>query len=224
VTAPPSEEEDDLVLAARPFALRLARVLAGLAGARSPWLLDDCQQTACQALLEARPRYDKSKGPFWVFAWKRVAGAVTKLLRRELAGGRTGFDDALDESEDFRDTSDPFGDEDDDTVRQLKGMCRALTFRRVVGDARIAIQARPDDALLRAQIFQVLREALGGLDEREVRLVELRYWEELTWEGVGNEMGMSDRNAKEIHRRLRARLERDLQRRGVEGAPPSVHP
>lgn len=218
----PPPPEDDLVLQARPAAIQLARVLARLYHAGSDALVEDCEQAACQALLEARPGYDKARGPFSNYAWKRVAGAVTKLLRREISLRRAGLDDALDEAEGLRDASDPFGDEDDDAMGQLKGFCRLLTFRRVMGDTRSALQAKPDDAVLRARVFQALKDALGELDEKEMRLLDLRYWEELTWEEIAKAMGMSDRNAKRIDDGLRERLQRDLRRRGVEGAPPSV--
>jgi RNA polymerase sigma factor FliA len=219
----PPTPEDELILQALPEALKLARALARLrCRVCSRALLEDCEQIASQALLEARPGYDKARGPFGTYAWKRVAGAVTRLLARERAVQRAGLDDALDASEELRDESDPFGDEDDDARGQLKGFCRLLTFRRVMGDARVTLQEKPEDTLLRARIFQALTEALGELDEQEMRLLELRYWKELTWEEVAKEMGMSDRNAKRIDEQLRERLRRDLRHRGVEEAPPSV--
>src|SRR5262249_34280533 len=130
----PPRPEDELVLQARGVAVQLARTLARLRRVRSHALIEDCEQTACQALLEGRPGYDKERGPFTIYIWKRVAGAVTRLLKRERGVRRTGFDDALDESEEFRDTSDPFGDDDDDAKGQLKGLCLLLTFRRAMGD------------------------------------------------------------------------------------------
>jgi RNA polymerase sigma factor for flagellar operon FliA len=212
------------VLEAMPAAMKLARTIARIWRVRSPTLVNDCEQTACQALVESRPGYDKTRGPFSVYAWKRVAGAVTKLLRREVARGRTGLDDALDEAEGFRDTSDPFAAEDADDMAVLKTWCRVLTFRRVMGDTRVALQARPDDEALRAQVFQALRAALGGLDDRQMRVIELRYWKELTWKDVGAEMDLSERHVKRIDEEIRARLEGDLRGRGVEEAPPSVSP
>jgi RNA polymerase sigma factor for flagellar operon FliA len=211
------------VLEAMPGAIKLAHTIARIWRVRSPALLHDCEQTGCQALLEARPGYDEKRGPFAVYTWKRVAGAVTRLLRREVAGGCTGLDDALHEAEGFRDTTDPFSAEDADDMGVLKGWCRVLTFRRVVGDIRVS-QARPDHDVMRAQVFEALRAALGGIDDRHMRVVELRYWKGLTWKDVGTEMGLSERHVKRLDEEIREHLERDLRDRGVDGAPPSVSP
>lgn len=226
VSAPPegSLADDELVVQTMPWAIELARTIARIRGVRSPAVLKDCEQTACLTLLEKRPKYDSTRGPFKVFAWKAVAGAVTRMLRRERAAGRTGLDDALDEAEGYRDTTDAFAAEDSDDMGMLKAACRFITFRRVMGDTHVALRARPDQEVLRAQVLQAARDAVGGLDERHVRLIELRYWEELTWEEIGERMGFSDRHAKRIHKEIRDRLEGDLRLRGVEEPPPSVSP
>jgi RNA polymerase sigma factor for flagellar operon FliA len=217
-------DEDKLVLDARPAAIKVARIFARLWRVRSPALLEDCEQAACQAQLEARPGYKKALGSFEVYQWKRVAGAVTNLLRRERAGGRTGFDDALDETDDFKDATEPdFYAADSDDMNTLKAYSRLLTFRRVMGDTRVALQARPDNDALRTQIFGALRHALGGLTDRQMRVIDLHYWQDLTWKEVGDQMGISDRHAKRIDREIRDLLEGDLRQHGVDAPPPSVN-
>jgi RNA polymerase sigma factor (sigma-70 family) len=192
-------DEDKLVLDARPAAIKVARIIARIWRVRSAALLEDCEQVACQAQLEALPGYKKALGPFEVYQWKRVAGAVTNLLRRERTGGRTGFDDALDATDEFQSAPEPdfFAAEDDD-MNTLKAYCRVLTFKRVMGDTRVALQARPDNDALRAQVFEALRQELGGLDERQMRVLDLHYWQGLTWKEVGEQMTISERHAKRI--------------------------
>jgi RNA polymerase sigma factor (sigma-70 family) len=221
-TRPPSSD-DEIVLEAMPGAIKLARTIARIWRVRSPELVKDCEQTGCQALLECRPRYDETRGPFAVYAWKRVEGGVTKLLRREAAGGCTGMDDACDETEGFRDTTDMFSAEDADDMGVLKGWCRVLTFRRVLGDVR-APQAGPDHDVMRAQVFEALQAALGGLDDRHMRVVELRYWKGLIWKDVGKEMGISERHVKRLDEEIREHLEGDLRNRGVDEPPSSTSP
>lgn len=216
--------DDQLVLDARPAAIKLARTLAFIWGTRSLALVEDCEQAACEAQLLARPKFDKSRGTsFEVFQWKRVAGAVTRLLRREAAYGRTGFDDALNETDECKaEGDDPFSAEEHiDDMAKLKAWCRQLTLRRVLGDKRVALQAGPDSAAERAEIIRALRCALGELSERELQVIDLHHWQGLTWKEVGEQMGISDRHAKRIDERIRARLERDLRRQGVDEAPPS---
>src|SRR5262249_6264374 len=105
---------------------------------------------------------------------------------------------------------------------QLKGYCRLLTFHRVMGDTRAALQADPDDAMKRVRVLSALQKALGELDEQEKRLIELRYWDELTWEQIAEALRVSDRQAKRIDERLRERLKRDLRHQGVEEIPSNI--
>ncbi len=217
-------DKDRLVLDARPAAIKLARVIASVWRVRSSAVLEDCEQAACQAQLEALPRYNKALGPFETFQWKRVAGAVTNLLRRERTGGRTGFDDALDATDDFQGAGEPdFYAADDDDMNTLKAYCRVLTFKRVMGDARVALQARPDNDALRSQVFEALRQALGELDERQMRILDLHHWQGLTWKEVGEQMGISERHAKRIDEEMRDLLESGLRHRGVDEPPPSAN-
>lgn len=216
-------DEDKLVLEARPAALNVARMIARIWGVRSRALLEDCEQTACEAQLDVRRRFDKTRGKrFDVFQWKRIAGAVTSLLRDEAAGGCTGFGDALDETEEFQDTSEPdFFAADDADMNTLKGYCRVITFRRVMGDTRAALQARPDNDALRAQVFGALRQACGGLSERQMRVIDLHYCQGRSWKDVGDQMGLSERHVKRINEDIRELLAGDLRRRGVDEPPPS---
>jgi len=218
----PQDDENDLVGRARPSALRLARAIARIWRVQEPSLLHDCEQAASLALIEARPGYDKTRGPFWVFAWKRVAGAVTRLLQRERGRGCTGFDDELDEAEDFHDTSDAFSADDNDDLATLKAWCRRLAFRRVLAAQRTALRAQPDNLALRAEVFRKLGVALGGLDDREARVIDLHYFQALVWKDVGEALNLSERQVKRIDQGIRERLDRDLRRAGVDEPPPSV--
>jgi RNA polymerase sigma factor for flagellar operon FliA len=206
-----------------PTALRVARMIAELWGPSTDQQIEDCEQTACQAILEALPRHDPERGPLGIYAWKRVAGAVTNLLKRELAPPRTGFDDALDATGELRNTIDPLDDSDDDALAQLKGHCRYLTFRRCTGYSRAALPGRLDDVLMRVQVFEALSIALGRLTQEQKRFIALRYWENLTWAQIAERMSITERHAQRMDQHLRERLRRDLVRAGVDAAPPDVH-
>ncbi|AUX39505.1 RNA polymerase sigma factor [Sorangium cellulosum] len=210
------------MLSALPMARHIARRTARIYGVRARQRLDDCEQTACQALLEACPGYDAARGvPFNVYAWKRVAGAVLRSLSREASIRRAGLDAALGAAEAMRDTSDPFGDDDADALAQLQDRCRALAFARFVADSGERLRARPEDALARAQALEALRTALRGLDEREARLIELRYWQDLSWTKVAAELGVHEKQALRLDEQLRRRLRCALEASDVEEPPPS---
>jgi RNA polymerase sigma factor for flagellar operon FliA len=114
-----------------------------------------------------------------------------------------------------------FSTEDDDAREHMMAMGRQVVFRRVMGSTAVALASRPEDAVLRMQIFSVLRQAFGALDEREERLIELRYWQDKTWEEVGDALGVDKRQALRIDAQMRKRLEKDLRKRGVDAPPPS---
>jgi RNA polymerase sigma factor for flagellar operon FliA len=212
------------VIEAMPLAMRWARTTARIYGVRVRAIIEDCEQTACEALLLGQPRYDPERGPFDIFIWKRVVGAVTKLLRRELAQQRTGFNEALDAADEVRRASDPFEDEDGDVLASLKEDCRYVAFRRFMGDHRAPQPNRLDDMLLRVEAFDALASAFGGLSKDEKRFLALRYWEGLSFPQIAEAMGETERQAKRIDQRLRERLRRDLRRKGLEQAPPSAPP
>jgi RNA polymerase sigma factor for flagellar operon FliA len=203
-----------------PRALKTARMIARRRGAFDR--IEDCQQIAVKALLEARLRYDKTRGPFSTYAWKRVAGAVMRYLRREDANGWTGLDNALDATETMHDDGNPFADEDSDALAKLAGCCDEIAFTWYMGDTASAFIAQPERALVRAQAFEGLSVVLGPLDDRQKQFVELRYLDQLTWEAVAASLGVDERTARRIDERLRSRLRRGLRQQGVEEPPPSA--
>lgn len=209
------------VIEALPKALRVARMFARLSGARSREDVEDCEQAAAQKLLEVLPRHDPARGPLATFAWKHVAGTVTRLRRRGREPARSGEDDALDATEELRARTDPLDDDDEDAKNELLGHCRHITARRCLGYTRAPLPARPDDILMRVEAFEALAIAFSGLDHAEKRFLVLRYWENLTWEHVAGAMGITVPQAKGIEQRLRHRLRRDLVRKGVDRPPPS---
>ncbi|WP_437734951.1 sigma-70 family RNA polymerase sigma factor [Sorangium sp. So ce1335] len=210
------------MLEALPMARHVARTTARVYGVRTRQGVEDCEQTAYQALLEASPGYDASRGvPFGVYAWKRVAGAVIRLLTREASFRRAGLDAALDAAESMRDASDPFVDDDADALNQLKDQCRALVFARFVADTGERLRAQPDDAVARSQALEALRKALRGLDEREARLIELRYWQDLSWAKVAAALGVHEKYALRMDEQLRRRLRCDLRGSEADAPPPS---
>ncbi|AUX20255.1 RNA polymerase sigma factor [Sorangium cellulosum] len=204
------------------MARHVARTTARVYGVRTRQGLEDCEQTAYQALLEACPGYDATRGvPFGVYAWKRVAGAVMRLLTRESSLRRAGLEAALDAAESMRDTSDLFGDDDADALSQLKDRCRAVVFARFVAETGEHLRAHPEDAVARTQAFEALGKALRGLDAQEARLIELRYWRDLSWAKVAAELGVHEKYAQRLDEQLRRRLRGELRASDIDRPPPS---
>jgi RNA polymerase sigma factor for flagellar operon FliA len=168
----------------------------------------------------SRRAYDPSRGPYPIYAYKRVWGAVLRLLKRERAARRVGVDAGLDAAEELRDTSSPY-DEDEEAKDQLKAALRYVTFRRFLGDAGATLAADPENTAIRTRVAQALRNALGALDEVDRRFIELRYWKGLSYAEIGEAMDMNEKAAQRLDERLRQRLSRDLKERGIAEPPAS---
>lgn len=205
---------------AMPMAIQVARTICRRSRVRDSDLVADCEQGACMALQEGLPGYDPSRGPYPIYAYKRVWGAVLGVLKREHAERRLGMDAGLDAAEELRDTSSPY-DDDEEAKDQLKARLRFVTFRRFLSNAREKLAADPENEANRARVAQALREALGELQETDLHFIELRYWEGLSYAKVGEAMGMHEKAAQRLDERLRQRLCRDLKRRGIDEPPAS---
>lgn len=214
---PPDHER---ILQAMPWACRLARKTAREIGVKEPHEIEECEQVACQALVEGEPGYDPSQGPFENYVWQRVVGAVIRHVNRWERPRRAGLDDALAVTQGLRDTSDPLDDDDADARAQLMGYCREVSLARGMGDGRAALSERPEDVVLRAQIFDALHNVLGALNEEEKQFLTLHYWGDIGWTQMAILMGKDEKQIRRMDGRLRERLRRGLKERKIDGPPP----
>jgi RNA polymerase sigma factor (sigma-70 family) len=222
-----SESDDERLDAWTAWAARLANGFCLGYRITGTALADDVAQTAYETMLVARPRHDNSKAPFEVFAYRRVTGAMIRLVKSDRAypaSERAADDDGLDEAGSVADiVTNPFAEEESDAPDEMKGIARRVMFRRILGSTRVKLAERPDDVLFRMEVLAALRRACGGLSEREETVINLRYWQEKTWDEIGEAIGLDKRQAQRIDEKLRERLKRKLKRDGVD-APPSSRP
>jgi RNA polymerase sigma factor FliA len=205
----PKNPDHVLVVEALPTALAAAHARCRAYRVRDSELIGDAEQRACEALYEGLPGYDRSRAPYPIYVYKRVYFAVGRYLKHEISVRQEGLEAALDAAEELRDTSDP-RDDDEEAKDQLKAYLRYMAFRRFLGDARGMLRESPDDALVRARVWQALEKALGRLDEREKRFIELRYWGDQSYAQIAAELGVHEKYAQRLDERLRERLNRDL--------------
>ncbi len=198
--------------------------------------LDDLISYGREGLLESARRFDGDRGvPFRAYANFRVRGAVidgvralSNLPRRaheRLAAyqAATRFsegaaEDALagDQAPSREEAARLLGE-------HLAGMAAAAAIGLVAHTARgeegehvgIARDDSPEDALGRAQLLEVVREAIGELPEQEAELVRRHYLEGDRFDHVAKELGLSKSWASRLHTRAMARLAKRL--RGEAG-------
>ncbi|WP_437990154.1 sigma-70 family RNA polymerase sigma factor [Sorangium sp. So ce145] len=217
----PDPRRDPRVVRALPEVRRIARTVARTYGVRARDVIEECEQIACQALVEAFSGFDASRGvPLVHFAWKRVVGAVRDWIAREASPSRAGVDAGDQVADALRFEGDPF-ESDGATLERLSGSCRALAFACFLGDCPELLDAGPHDALVRAETLDALAQALDRADERERRLIALRYGGDLSWAKVGEELSVHEKFAQRLDERLRERLGRALRQQGICEAPPA---
>ncbi|HJN73626.1 MAG TPA: FliA/WhiG family RNA polymerase sigma factor [Myxococcota bacterium] len=110
------------------------------------------------------------------------------------------------------------------TVERLRDMIKDSTLRALVsmeeenphsedtiGDSLVGDAACPADEATRSHVASMVREAVTGLPERERYLVELYYFQDLTFREIGQILGVTESRVSQLHTRMKARLYSKLQ-------------
>ncbi|MEZ4220280.1 MAG: sigma-70 family RNA polymerase sigma factor [Polyangiaceae bacterium] len=196
--------------------------------------LEDLVSYGQEGLLDAARRYDPERGvPFRAYANFRVRGAVidgvralSHLPRRaheRLAAYQAATRYAEGAAEDV--LSGPAAAKREDAARalgeHLAGMAAAMAVGLVAHTARgdegehvgVAREDSPEEAVGRAELLQVVREAIADLPEQEAELVRRHYLEGDRFDHVAEELGLSKSWASRLHTRAMGRLAKRL--RGI---------
>lgn len=123
-------------------------------------------------LVEAARRYQPGRGvPFATFARVRIRGAILDGLAA-------------------------FGPAASSRRRGYKTMRGSTLAASVPCDRELA-----DQALSRRRLRRVLHEAVNQLSSRERRVLEQRYWQQVSLVEIGRDLGVSKSRASRIHAR-----------------------
>lgn len=196
--------------------LGYAHAVAAELLARFPAHIDrqDVQAAAEYGLVQAANAYDPSKGvAFTTFAYYRIRGAVFDLLRETVKLSR--FEEAaneylLDYSAGMETGTPSYAE-----VKNLAtGIVASyfLSSERLSPDPHESASNAPLDTLLRQEQQKGIREALKLLPEKNRRVLEAYYFEDLSLEEIGKRLGLSKSWVSRIHAKglemLRPAIER----------------
>jgi RNA polymerase sigma factor for flagellar operon FliA len=171
--------------------------------------VEDLVAFGFQGLLEARARFDSSKGvPFKSFAYYRVRGAVldgvramARLPRRAYA--RLKAVEALDRMAEATAESRGMQHTNIDTnlraIDAILGRVAAAYAVAVSQEDAAAGAGSPEEALLREERGDRMRDAVARLPERERRLVQGHYFEGRRFDDVSAELGISKSWGSRVH-------------------------
>lgn len=202
-------EDDQFVKEYEGFVRAIAQQTRAQLGLDSP--IEDLVAFGFQGLLEARQRFDSSKGvAFKSFAHYRVRGAIldgvramARLPRRAYARLRAA--EALDQmsesnAENQGGASRPTG---------VEGNLRSIDaiLGRVAAAYTVAISAEdaalgagsPEEALLHEERLLKMREALEKLPDRERHMIEGHYFQGKRFDTLSAELGISKSWGSRVH-------------------------
>ncbi|GAA0797025.1 hypothetical protein Sya03_51600 [Spirilliplanes yamanashiensis] len=208
-----------------PMANRLARRYAGRGEPT-----DDLQQTATVGLIKAVDRYDADRGiDFAVFAIPTIVGEIKRHFRdrtwsvrvpRRLQELRPAINDANDtlthalgRAPTVADIAAHLGVTEDDVVEGLEGAraYQATSLATPVGGDSGAMElgdtlGAEDGGFELAELRLDLGPALAALDERERRIITLRFYGNLTQTQIAEQVGISQMHVSRLITRALRKL------------------
>jgi len=181
-----------------------------------------------KGLVEAAERYDPVHGAsFTTFAYYRIRGAMFDGLRQlgSLRRAEARFAAAADEylanrGDRVPDRSEARVTSADEKVADLGQTLDHVATIFITSLAALpqepvdADQVSPSEAVERQQARRAVQEALAQLPEKERRLLELHYFQDLSLQDAGRELGLSKSWASRLHARAVQLMARQLKRLG----------
>jgi RNA polymerase sigma factor for flagellar operon FliA len=179
---------------------------------------DDLYSLGLTGLMRAAERFDPTRGvPFATFAYHRVRGAVIDGLRRD-PGVR--LDDPLRPAPGYLaafESATPANDNGNASVRPEVGhrehrwaLSDPSAVRLSAPESLDALadeaSVHPDDLIERKQLAELLSTAIAALPEPERRIVELHYYDDLSFSEIGARLGICKPWAFRLHNKAIARL------------------
>ncbi|HJK93836.1 MAG TPA: sigma-70 family RNA polymerase sigma factor [Polyangiaceae bacterium LLY-WYZ-15_(1-7)] len=185
--------------------------------------LDDLLADGYRGLLEAKARFDESRGvQFNTFAYYRIRGAIIDGVRKNAFLSRRAYrqlkaaEAALEIGEAAGEVraADPKAKGDKKkTTEALHGTLAKLTASYVmasVGQDEHQPSETPEDAILKEEAKERVRALLSILPERELALVKGHYFDGRRFDEVAAELGISKSWASRLHGKALDRLREAL--------------
>ena len=232
VARTPTGRREELILAHYPMVRKVAYRMVS----RFPSCVEaeDLITIGTLGLIDAVDRFEETRSiSFSAYARIRVQGAILDELRKEdwiPRSVRNRHQTILRTKDRLRDTlgRDPEHHELatalEVTPERLSEMIRDSTLRSVVslddstgaGDEPIhSILPSPDDtpweAATQADAAARVKEALSTLPDREKQIVDLYYYQDLSFKEIGALLGVTESRVSQLHSRLRNRMGSRLQ-------------
>ncbi|MEM9072322.1 MAG: sigma-70 family RNA polymerase sigma factor [Myxococcota bacterium] len=178
--------------------------------------LDDLLADGFKGLVEAKSRFDPSKGvQFNTFAYYRIRGSIIDGVRKNAFLSRRAYqklkaaEAALEEGESAGDTRAANPKTAAAAAEAIHGTLARLSASFVlasIGQKDDSESETPEDSLLKEEAKSRLRDANEKLPDREKALVAGHYLQGRRFDKVAEELGISKSWASRLHTKALGRL------------------
>jgi RNA polymerase sigma factor (sigma-70 family) len=156
---------------------------------------DELADVAASALARAINGHDPAKGPLKPYAVAWIVDEVKGAVRDEQERARHEVP--------LEETGAPRSRHPVVRCEEVAGDLVDVLLSVYVGEE---LSSNGEAELLTRQAFAALHQEMGRLATEDQQLLALRYWEEKTWAGVAEVLGVSENAARKRDGILRARL------------------
>jgi RNA polymerase sigma factor for flagellar operon FliA len=224
-------ERDELILQHYPMVRRVAYRMVS----RYPSCIeaDDLVAIGTLGLIDAVDKFEANRSvSFSAYARIRVQGAILDELRKAdwvPRSVRNRFSriqltrQSLQETLGRSPTEEEVAKELDVGVERLREMIQGSTVRTLVsmeegseeedsvGTTLPSPEPTPLEAATKEHLRKMVRARVTGLPERERQIVDMYYFQELTFREIGQILGITESRVSQLHSRMKARMSSEMQ-------------
>jgi RNA polymerase sigma factor FliA len=195
---------------------------------------DDLITIGTLGLIDAVDKFESNRSvSFSAYARIRVQGAILDELRKAdwvPRSVRNRFS-KLQEARKFlfeelgrEPTEEELSEKLEVSVDRLRALIKGATVRTVVsiedgkddnenkiGSTLPSQEPTPLEAATREHLREAVRSKVSDLPERERQIVDMYYFQELTFREIGEILGITESRISQLHSRMKSRLNSDLE-------------
>jgi len=225
------QEREELILQHYPMVRRVAYRMVS----RYPSCIeaDDLVTIGTLGLIDAVDKFEESRSvSFSAYARIRVQGAILDELRKAdwvPRSVRNRFSRIQETRRSLKETlgRDPTEEEvakdlsvpverlremiQGSTVRTLVSMEEGSEEEEKVGATLPSADPTPLEAATKEHLRKIVRARVTDLPERERQIVDMYYFQELTFREIGQILGITESRVSQLHSRMKARMSSELQ-------------
>jgi RNA polymerase sigma factor for flagellar operon FliA len=195
---------------------------------------DDLITIGTLGLIDAVDKFESNRSvSFSAYARIRVQGAILDELRkadwvpRSVRNRFSKLQEArklLFEELGRDPTEEELSEKLEVSVERLRALIKGATVRTVVsiedgkddnenkiGSTLPSQEPTPLEAATREHLRGVVRNKVSDLPERERQIVDMYYFQELTFREIGEILGITESRISQLHSRMKSRLNSDLE-------------